>query len=133
MSLSAPIAEIGGNMGEMEDAKAIFGEITEGVLFIGKVLNAGSRSDIYALLEEHSTVTDEDLIDKLGLICKEASESGTESRASHYRLFLDRLYLSKNYYFDNMRMLDRIAIEELLSIYNSRALEKRVRRLLEHD
>ena len=51
MSLSSPIgAEIGGNMGEMEDAKAIFGEITEGVLLIGKVLNAGSRSDIYALL-----------------------------------------------------------------------------------
>ena len=56
-----------------EDAKAVFGEITEGVLFIGKILSAESRSDIRTLLGEHDTVSDGDLIHKLGLICTEAA------------------------------------------------------------
>jgi hypothetical protein len=46
------------------------------------------------------------------------------------RAFLDRLYLSKDYYFDNVDSLDRDTVDELLDIYGCKALEKRVRRSL---
>ncbi|MFC1497568.1 hypothetical protein ACFLS1_03720 [Verrucomicrobiota bacterium] len=46
------------------------------------------------------------------------------------RAFLDMLYLSKNYYFDNIRALDRDVVEDLLGIYKCKALEKRVRMVL---
>ena len=55
---------------------------------------------------------------------------GNVSVATPERAFLDRLYLSKNYYFDNIGPLDRDLIEELLDLYKCKALERRTRRLL---
>ena len=46
------------------------------------------------------------------------------------RAFLDRLYLSKNYFFDNIDPLNREVVEDLLPIYSCKALEKRVRRVM---
>ena len=48
------------------------------------------------------------------------------------RAFLDRLYLSKNYHFDNIRPLDRDIVEELLEIYQCAALTKRARRIFKN-
>ena len=46
------------------------------------------------------------------------------------RAFLDRLYLSKNYFFDNIDSLNREVVEDLLPLYRCKALEKRVRRVM---
>lgn len=51
--------------------------------------------------------------------------------ATPERAFLDMVYLSAgSCYFDNLRPLDKSRIKELLPLYNSRVLEKRVSELL---
>ena len=65
------------------------------------------------------------LINDRGIICE-----NNINRATPERAFLDRLYLSKNYYFDNIGQLDTGAIENLIEIYNSKELEKRVQKVL---
>lgn len=47
--------------------------------------------------------------------------------ASVERAFLDRIYLSKNYYFDNLKPIDWKKAEVLLKIYNNKAMERRFR------
>jgi hypothetical protein len=49
------------------------------------------------------------------------------------RAFLDMLYLNGAMYFDNLNPLKRDVIEALLSLYNSKILNKRVQKLLEND
>jgi hypothetical protein len=44
------------------------------------------------------------------------------------RAFLDTLYLNSNCYFDNLRLLNRELVAELLPIYRSKALETRVKK-----
>ncbi len=65
------------------------------------------------------------LINDRGIICE-----NNMNRATPERAFLDRLYLSKNYYFDNIGQLDTGAIENLIEIYSSKELEKRVQKVL---
>lgn len=48
------------------------------------------------------------------------------------RAFLDMLYLSPEFYFDNLNSLDRSLINKLLPIYQSGALTKRTEKLLCH-
>ena len=48
--------------------------------------------------------------------------------ATAERAFLDTLYLNSNYYFDNLRLLDRELVAELLPIYKSKALDARVKK-----
>ena len=48
--------------------------------------------------------------------------------ATPERAFLDTLYLNSNYYFDNVRLLDRERIAQLLPIYGSKALDARVKK-----
>ncbi len=47
------------------------------------------------------------------------------------RAFLDTLYLNREYYFDNLNPLKRENVAKLLPVYNSAALEKRVKKILE--
>jgi len=53
--------------------------------------------------------------------------------ATPERAFLDILYLNSRYYFDNLHILDKKKVMELLSVYNSKTLEKRVVKLFEND
>lgn len=46
--------------------------------------------------------------------------------ASRERAFLDMIYLNKDFYFDNCSGIDFAKVKELLPIYNSQALEKRL-------
>jgi len=48
--------------------------------------------------------------------------------ATPERAFLDILYLNSNYYFDNLRLLNRELVAELLPIYESKALEARLKK-----
>lgn len=48
------------------------------------------------------------------------------------RAFLDMLYLSPEFYFDNLNSLDKSLIMKILPIYQSGALTKRTEKLLRH-
>lgn len=54
---------------------------------------------------------------------------GNIHRATAERAFLDTLYLNANYYFDNLRPLDRRRVLDLLPIYHNLRMEERVARL----
>ncbi len=54
-------------------------------------------------------------------------------KATPERALLDMLYLNKDFYFDNLRPINRQLIIQVLPIYQSRALEKRTMKLLEDD
>lgn len=58
--------------------------------------------------------------------------NGFVNEASKERAFLDMLYLSPNYYFDNLAALDRREVERLLPIYRSKTLPERVKKLFEN-
>lgn len=55
------------------------------------------------------------------------SESGVVVMASPERAFLDAVYLYREYHFDNLGSLDWEKVLALQSIYESKALEKRVK------
>jgi len=46
--------------------------------------------------------------------------------ATKERAFLDRMYVSKDYYFDNLDTLDWDKVFEILPIYNNKKMQKRV-------
>jgi len=50
--------------------------------------------------------------------------------ATAERAFLDMLYLNGRYYFDNLHVLNKKTVSKLLFIYESKALEKNVSKLL---
>jgi len=47
--------------------------------------------------------------------------------ATRERAFLDRVYVSKEYHFDNLRSLDWDRVMEIMPIYNNQRLEKKVK------
>jgi hypothetical protein len=47
--------------------------------------------------------------------------------ATKERAFLDRVYVSKDYHFDNLRSLDWNKVMEILPIYNNKRLEKKIK------
>ena len=49
------------------------------------------------------------------------------------RAFLDSLYLNGKIYFDNLRPINRDKVEELLPMYNSKILVKRVKKIFENE
>ena len=53
------------------------------------------------------------------------------SIASIERAFLDTLYLYGDYYFDNLSLIDWKKAEDLIGIYENKALEKRFGRYVE--
>jgi hypothetical protein len=53
--------------------------------------------------------------------------------ASVERAFLDSLYLNGEIYFDNLRPINRYKVEELLPIYHSKTLFKRVKKIFENE
>ncbi len=53
--------------------------------------------------------------------------------ASAERAFLDLLYLNKNYFFDNLNPLSKLLVDELVPIYQSKALSDRVNKLMQND
>ncbi len=52
--------------------------------------------------------------------------------ATPERAFLDILYLDTNYYFDNLNPLKKDTITKLLPIYQSKALNQRVKKILQN-
>lgn len=54
------------------------------------------------------------------------------SMASKERAFLDRIYVSKEYHFDNVDVLDWNKVFDILPIYHNKQIEKKVREYFEH-
>jgi hypothetical protein len=69
-------------------------------------------------------IKEEIIINTIGIIRKDNTNIATPERA-----FLDVLYLNKDYYFDNLNPLNRLLISQILPVYESAALEKRVTKL----
>jgi hypothetical protein len=53
--------------------------------------------------------------------------------ATPERAFLDLLYLDASYYFDNLNPLDKKKVDKLLPLYGSKALQKRVNKLMQNN
>jgi len=60
-------------------------------------------------------------------------QGNTVTIATPERAFLDMLYLNGDMYFDNLNPLKIELIEQILPIYNSQILKKRVQKLLKND
>ncbi len=54
------------------------------------------------------------------------------SIASKERAFLDRVYISKDYHFDHLDVLDWGKVFEILPIYNNKRMGKRVQEYFKH-
>jgi len=50
------------------------------------------------------------------------------AKATKERAFLDRMYVSKDYYFDNLNTLDWGRVFEILPIYHNKSMEKKVKK-----
>ena len=53
-------------------------------------------------------------------------QNGNVAMAAKERAFLDRIYISKDYYFDNLDGLNWDKVFEILPIYNNKRMEKKV-------
>jgi len=52
--------------------------------------------------------------------------------ASKERAFLDRIYVSKDYHFDNLDILNWDKVFEILPIYQNKRMNKKVKEYFEH-
>lgn len=52
--------------------------------------------------------------------------------ATKERAFLDRIYISKDYHFDNLNALDWNKVFEILPVYNNKRTEKKVKQYFDH-
>ena len=52
--------------------------------------------------------------------------------ATKERAFLDRIYISKDYHFDNLDVLAWDKVFEILPIYHNKRMEKKVKTYFEH-
>lgn len=67
------------------------------------------------------------LLNKKGLL-----ERKGYFKAEKERAFLDALYLYKDYYFDNLEILDKTKVFSLVKIYQSKRLENKVKEILKN-
>lgn len=61
-----------------------------------------------------------------GIVHSDGIATATKERA-----FMDRIYISKDYHFDNLNVLDWNKVFEMLPIYNNRRMEKKVKQYFE--
>jgi hypothetical protein len=81
--------------------------------------------DVDGTTIRYNKIKDPVLVESKGIVREDNVNIATPERA-----FLDRLYLSKEYYFDNISGLDIKTINIMMKIYNCKELEKRVRKVL---
>ena len=74
-------------------------------------------------------IKNELLISQQGIL----QQGNTVTIATPERAFLDMLYLNGDMYFDNLNPLKRDLIEQILPIYHSKTLDKRVKKLFENN
>lgn len=95
-----------------------FSTAVTAVSYLSRTITVDGREIIYRKLKNSILVAAD------GIVSENNINIATPERA-----FLDRLYLNKSYYFDNIGALNRDSIENLLGIYKSKKLEKRVKKV----
>ena len=95
-----------------------FSTVVTAISYLSRTIFVDGREISY------NKIKDSILIEPKGILTDDNINIATPERA-----FLDRLYLNKDYYFDNIGVLNRDLIENLLSVYQCKALEDRVRKV----
>ena len=112
------------------------------ISFETALAKAGVIFQFYGQILIASYVTRESIIDDKTYSYKRVRESiltnhtGIEAKNNYHiatpeRAFLDVVYLSKDYHFDNLSPLNWDKVFEILPIYQNKSLEKRVKKY--HD
>lgn len=107
---------------------------TEGVIFqydssitsisyLSRTINVDNKQLSYRKIKDSILVNPTGLTQKEGII----------NIASPERAFLDLLYLESQFYFDKINMLDSGLVFKILPIYESKALSRRVEKLMKND
>ena len=89
-------------------------------IFVVSYLSRELEVDKYKIV--YRKIKDEILVNTEGIRQEKNYFIATKERA-----FLDALYLYKDYYFDNLELLDKDKVFELAKIYRSKQLTKRVK------
>jgi len=89
------------------------------VSYLSRKIEIGSHEFQYRRIKE------EILINKEGVELKKGYAIATKERA-----FLDALYLYKDYYFDNLDILDKDVVLNMANIYQSKTLKEKVEGLI---
>lgn len=92
------------------------------VSYLSRSIEIGNQAYSYRKMKG------EILVNTAGIIM-----GNTVSIATPERAFLDMLYLSPKYYFDNLNPLNNKTVYKLLPVYQSKALTLRVTKLLQND
>ena len=93
------------------------------VSYLSRTINVGNKQLSYRKIK------DAILVNTTGLLQRE----GIVNIASPERAFLDLLYLESQFYFDNLNSLDKKLVFKILPIYESKALARRVKKLMKND
>lgn len=84
--------------------------------YVNREINVGDQKITFVRMKDYV------LSNSIGIEHKDGVAIATRERA-----FLDRLYVSKDYHFDNLRSLDWNKVMEILPIYNNKRLEKKIK------
>lgn len=84
--------------------------------YVNREINVGDQKITFVRMKDYV------LSNTTGIEHKDGYAIATRERA-----FLDRVYVSKDYHFDNLRSLDWNKVMEILPIYNNKRLEKKVK------
>lgn len=91
--------------------------------YLSRIIEVENRSFIFRKLKG------ELLVNTSGII----RQSNQVNRATPERAFLDTLYLTPEFYFDNLNPLNKELVYKLLPLYQSNAITKRVNKLLQNN
>jgi hypothetical protein len=84
--------------------------------YVNREINVGDQKITFVRMKDYV------LSNSIGIEHKDGVAIATRERA-----FLDRVYVSKDYHFDNLRSLDWNKVMGILPIYNNKRLEKKVK------
>ncbi len=97
-----------------------------GNIFVASYVNREIRVDEQTIT--YVRMKDYVLSDTSGILHEDGVAKATKERA-----FLDRIYISKSYHFDNLRGINWEKIFEILPIYHSKRMIKKVNEYFEYS
>jgi hypothetical protein len=89
--------------------------------YVTRNIQAGDQSISFVRMKDYV------LSNTVGIEHADGIATATKERA-----FLDRIYVSKDYHFDNLNALDWDRVFEILPIYNNKRMEKKVNEYFDH-
>lgn len=90
--------------------------------YVNREIKVGNQAIIYIRMKNYV------LSDTSGILHEDGIAKATKERA-----FLDRIYISKSYHFDNLRGMNWEKVFEILPIYHSKWMIKKVNEYFEYS